>query len=398
MRTAASRWSAVTGVNGKTTTTRLIAHILRGDGPLVGMTTTDGLYIGARRIDPRDCAGPQSARAVLLHPRVEAAVLETARGGILREGLGFDRCHVGVVTNIGQGDHLGLRGIDTLEDLARVKRCVVEAVSRGGHAVLNADDPLVAGMAERCRGAVIWFARDPAQPDGRRPSRRGRPGGGGARRRHRVGRGRVGDAAAAPGAGTHDRGRSDRLPGPERPGRDRRGLGPGAAAGIRSARVSRPSSPTRTIARVAGIVFPVGAAPWSSTMPTTPRPSRPWWRPGPPARRSAHGGVHLLRPGRSVGDRGRARSSAMPSTGCPGRRFGCRDRAAGELPWPAQARDGRGRRVSTIDQCADELTAVAAALDALGAGELLVIGTEAIGPCLDLVRRSRRWRVGWSCK
>jgi len=155
---------AVTGVNGKTTTTRLIAYILRGLGWLVGMATTDGLYIGERRIDPRDCAGPQSARSVLLHPRVQAAVLETARGGILREGLGFDRCLVGLVTNIGRGDHLGLRGIDTLEELAQVKRCVVEAVPREGTAVLNAEDPLVAAMAEHCRGSVCWFARDAQHP------------------------------------------------------------------------------------------------------------------------------------------------------------------------------------------------------------------------------------------
>jgi len=152
---------AVTGVNGKTTTTRLIAHILSRGGALVAMASTDGLYLGERRIDRRDCAGPQSARSALLHPRVEAAVLETARGGILREGLGFDRCLVGVVTNIGQGDHLGLRGIETLEELARVKRCVVEAVPPEGTAVLNAQDLLVADMASRCRGSVCWFARDP---------------------------------------------------------------------------------------------------------------------------------------------------------------------------------------------------------------------------------------------
>ncbi len=155
---------AVTGVNGKTTTTRLVAHILRGGGARVAMATTDGLYLGERRIDPRDCAGPQSARSALLHPQVEAAVLETARGGILREGLGFDRCLVGVVTNIGQGDHLGLRGIETPEDLARVKRCVVEAVPAHGTAVLNALDPLVADMASRCRGSVCWFSRDPDHP------------------------------------------------------------------------------------------------------------------------------------------------------------------------------------------------------------------------------------------
>src|SRR5262249_27702356 len=105
---------AVTGVNGKTTTTRLIAHLLRRAGRHVGMTCTDGIYLDGRRTETRDCSGPRSAREVFLNPRVEAAVLETARGGILREGLGFDCCDVAVVTNIGKGDHLGLRGIQTL--------------------------------------------------------------------------------------------------------------------------------------------------------------------------------------------------------------------------------------------------------------------------------------------
>jgi len=150
---------AITGVNGKTTTTRLIAHILRGCHKTVGMTCTDGLFINDRRIESRDCSGPQSARAVLMNPQVDAAVFETARGGILREGLGYDRSHVGVVTNIGSGDHLGLRGISTLEELARVKRVVVEAVAKNGATVLNAEDPLVAEMAEKSRAEVIYFAR-----------------------------------------------------------------------------------------------------------------------------------------------------------------------------------------------------------------------------------------------
>jgi cyanophycin synthetase len=155
---------AVTGVNGKTTTTRLIAHILRRAGRYVGMTCTDGIYLDGRRTDTRDCSGPRSAREVFLHPRVQAAVLETARGGILREGLGFDSCDVAVVTNIGKGDHLGLRGIETPEDLARVKRVVVEAVSPSGWAVLNAEEPLVVAMAAHCPGGVIWFAIDPRSP------------------------------------------------------------------------------------------------------------------------------------------------------------------------------------------------------------------------------------------
>jgi cyanophycin synthetase len=150
---------AVTGVNGKTTTTRFISHILNANGFKVGMTCTDGIYIDGRRIDDGDCSGPQSARAVLLNPVVEAAVLETARGGILREGLGFDVCDVAVVTNIGQGDHIDKNGIDTVEKLAEVKRTVVEAVAREtGTAVLNAADPLVAAMAPYCPGKVVFFA------------------------------------------------------------------------------------------------------------------------------------------------------------------------------------------------------------------------------------------------
>lgn len=153
--------AAITGVNGKTTVTRLIAHILRGTGKCVGLTCTDGIYIDGRRIASGDCAGPKSARNVLLNPDVEAAVLETARGGILREGLGFDRCQVGVVTNIGEGDHLGLDYVLTPEDLVRVKGLIAEVVLPEGWAVLNAADPLVAGMIDRTRGCgVIYFARD----------------------------------------------------------------------------------------------------------------------------------------------------------------------------------------------------------------------------------------------
>ncbi len=153
--------AAITGVNGKTTVTRLIAHIVRGTGKCVGLTCTDGIYINDRRIESGDCAGPRSARNVLLNREVEVAVLETARGGILREGLGFDRCQVGVVTNIGEGDHLGLDYILTPEDLVRVKGVIAEVVLPEGWAVLNAADPLVAGMIDRTRGCgVIYFARD----------------------------------------------------------------------------------------------------------------------------------------------------------------------------------------------------------------------------------------------
>ncbi|HEY5957058.1 MAG TPA: Mur ligase family protein, partial [Polyangiaceae bacterium] len=150
---------AVTGTNGKTTTVRCIAHIMKGLGHTVGVTCTDGIYVDGQRIDTGDCSGPKSARAVLSHPQVTAAVLETARGGILREGLGFDQCDVAVVTNIADGDHLGMAGIETAEQLADVKATIVRAVSPKGAAVLNANDPLCVAMAERCRGGVIYFAR-----------------------------------------------------------------------------------------------------------------------------------------------------------------------------------------------------------------------------------------------
>ena len=156
--------AAVTGVNGKTTTTRFIAHMLRGAGLKVGMTCTDGIFIDSRRIDTGDCSGPQSARAVLMNPEVEAAVFETARGGILREGLAFDRCDVAVVTNIGEGDHLGLADIHTVEDLAKVKRCIVDVVPPNGTAVLNANDPLVVGMEPYCAGKICYFALDGNHP------------------------------------------------------------------------------------------------------------------------------------------------------------------------------------------------------------------------------------------
>lgn len=151
--------AAVTGTNGKTTTVRLIAHILRQTGRHVGMTCTEGVYLDGRCLSKGDCSGPQSAQAVLSNPIVEAAVLETARGGILRAGLGFDRCDVAVVTNIGEGDHLGMSDIETLDDLARVKRVIVEAVAPNGTAVLNAADPLVVGMAAHCEGSVFYYAQ-----------------------------------------------------------------------------------------------------------------------------------------------------------------------------------------------------------------------------------------------
>ncbi|HBH50601.1 MAG TPA: cyanophycin synthetase [Planctomycetaceae bacterium] len=156
--------ATVTGTNGKTTTVRLIAHMFRSQGLRVGMTCTDGIFLDDRRIDTGDCSGPKSARSVLLNPQVEAAVLETARGGILREGLGFDCCDAAVVTNIGEGDHLGMGGIETSEQLAAVKRVIVENVSPTGYAVLNAADPMTVAMAPYCPGGVIFFARDSEHP------------------------------------------------------------------------------------------------------------------------------------------------------------------------------------------------------------------------------------------
>ncbi|GAB3446107.1 cyanophycin synthetase [Phycicoccus ginsengisoli] len=151
---------AVTGTNGKTTTSRMIAHIFKGIGRKVGMTSTDGIVIDERLVYKADASGPRSARMVLQNPRVDFAVMEVARGGILREGLGYDRNDVAVVTNIAP-DHLGMKGIDTLEQLADVKAVIVEAVPRDGFAVLNADDDLVRRMRRRCSGGVVWFSLQP---------------------------------------------------------------------------------------------------------------------------------------------------------------------------------------------------------------------------------------------
>ena len=147
---------AVTGTNGKTTTVRMIAHILKLMGRRVGMTSTDGIVIDGRLMRRGDMSGPKSAQMVLQNPTVDTAVFEVARGGILREGLGYDRNDVAVVTNV-TGDHLGIGGIDTLGQLAGVKGVLVEAVPRSGTAVLNADDPHVYRMGRHCDGRVVLF-------------------------------------------------------------------------------------------------------------------------------------------------------------------------------------------------------------------------------------------------
>jgi cyanophycin synthetase len=151
---------AVTGTNGKTTTTRLLAHIMKQTGQIVGYTTTDGTYVGDYMAEPGDNTGPQSAHLILSEPTVEVAVLETARGGILRSGLGFNFCDVGVVLNVA-ADHLGIGDIDTIEQLAKLKSVVPESVWPDGYAVLNAEDPLVAKMAEGIKAQIAYFSMNP---------------------------------------------------------------------------------------------------------------------------------------------------------------------------------------------------------------------------------------------
>lgn len=164
---------SITGTNGKTTTTRLIAHILKGSGKTVGFTTTDGTYIQNQQIVTGDNTGPVSAQLVLKDPTVEVAVLETARGGIIRSGLGFDHCDIGIVTNVA-ADHLGLKDVNTLEDLARVKAVVPRAVSKKGYAVLNAEDELVYKMKNLVEGHCVYFSMDENHPNIERQARRGR--------------------------------------------------------------------------------------------------------------------------------------------------------------------------------------------------------------------------------
>jgi cyanophycin synthetase len=147
----------VTGTNGKTTTVRMIAHILKLMGRRVGMTSTDGIVVDGRMIRRGDMSGPKSARMILQNPTVDTGEFEVALGGILREGLGFDRADVAVVTNI-TADHMGLGGITTLKQLSDVKGVLVEAVPRTGTAVLNADDPYVARLGGSSRGSVIYFS------------------------------------------------------------------------------------------------------------------------------------------------------------------------------------------------------------------------------------------------
>lgn len=154
---------AVTGTNGKTTTTRLIAHIVKNNGYRVGFTTSDGIYVQNSMLTKGDTTGPVSAEFILKDPTVDFAVLETARGGILRAGLGFGRCDVAVVTNI-QEDHMGLMDINTLKDMANVKGVVAKSVKRDGYVVLNADNEYCAGISKMVDCNVAYFSLDENNP------------------------------------------------------------------------------------------------------------------------------------------------------------------------------------------------------------------------------------------
>jgi cyanophycin synthetase len=154
---------AVTGTNGKTTTTRLLAHMVKNVGYRVGFTTSDGIYVQNHMMQKGDTTGPLSAEFILKDPTVEFAVLETARGGILRSGLGFSKCDIAIITNIKE-DHLGLSDIDTIEDLARVKSVVVRSVKKDGWAVLNAEDEQCVKIAQKLDCKVAYFSLDENNP------------------------------------------------------------------------------------------------------------------------------------------------------------------------------------------------------------------------------------------
>ena len=150
---------AITGTNGKTTTSRITAHICRGAGHKVGFTTSDGVYIQNQLMMAGDCTGPKSAEFVLKDPTVDFAVLECARGGILRQGLAFRKCNIAIVTNI-SADHIGLGGIESIEQMAKVKSVVPETVIRSGYAILNADDDLVYDMRKTLNCNIALFSMD----------------------------------------------------------------------------------------------------------------------------------------------------------------------------------------------------------------------------------------------
>ena len=326
---------AVTGTNGKTTTVRMIAHILKLMGRRVGMTSTDGIVIDGRLIKKGDMSGPKSAQMVLQNPTVDTAVFEVARGGILREGLGYDRNDVAVVTNV-TGDHLGLGGIDSIGQLANVKGVVVEAVPRSGTAVLNADDNHVYRMGRHCAGRVVLFSMAMAKGEDGYDRVDGHTSRGGAAFRLETdGRGRADRAAprVADDAGPLH---------PPHPGDVRR---PGADERRQRARrgrrgVGRRRPPAR---------HPPGAADLLDVV-------LPGARPAQPARRRRGAGRHRLLPQRRRDapagrfrrpDDGRGADQGGPARGGtrPGRASG---RAIGVLGIPGDRRDEDQREYGAI--------------------------------------------------
>ena len=149
---------SITGTNGKTTTARMISHILNVYGMNVGMAVTGGIYINDKCLIKGDTTGPISARTVLMDKSIDVAVLETARGGIIRSGLAYDLCDIGILTNLSE-DHLGIDEVYTLEDLLHIKSLVIESIKPNGYAVLNADDPMVVQAAKRVNSNIIYFSK-----------------------------------------------------------------------------------------------------------------------------------------------------------------------------------------------------------------------------------------------
>ena len=371
---------AVTGVNGKTTTTRFIGHILRGTGRRVGMTCTEGIIVENRRIQTGDCSGPQSAQAVLLNPSVDAAVLETARGGILRAGLGFDRCDVAVVTNIGEGDHLGLADIDTLEKLARVKRTIVEALGPTGVAVLNAHDPLVADMAAYSRGSVVYFSLNPNHPVVGMHRPKGRPGGDRPRWHDSALRARTGIAAGDARPRAADARRPRRLPSRKHAGLRRRRLGPGADARCDSLR------PGNVHRRHGARARPIQSARYSRRdggrrlRPQSVVARGPDRRPRSVPARAAHGRLHLRRrpprlrhgsPRRIARRRVRPRSFSTKTITSAA--------AAKAKSWACSAPGLAGsEHTPDIQEVRGAVTAIETALRTVRPGELLMIQADTI--------------------
>ncbi len=159
---------SITGTNGKTTVTRMVGHIIAAAGKTVGLTTTSGIWIGGNEVGCGDMTGPWSARVVLSDPTVDVAVLETARGGIVRSGLGYDWSDISIMTNI-QPDHIGQDGIEGIEDIVRIKRLVAERVRNGGTLILNADDAHLRQVPAHERVAavpknIVYFSLDARNP------------------------------------------------------------------------------------------------------------------------------------------------------------------------------------------------------------------------------------------